>query len=99
MNETLSGIEQLWQGRGFSGASIPRYENLSGEALLEAIMNEKYKALFLNMQSWSDWRRTGYPSFIDSDNNSTECGGTSEGVGVPRRLLYPEKKIIQSKLS
>ena len=92
LNETLSGIEQLWQGRGFSNASIPRYENLSGEALLEAIMTEKYKALFLNMQSWSDWRRTGYPSFIDSDNNSTECGGTSEGVGVPRRLLYPEKE-------
>ena len=58
----------------------------------EAIMNEKYKALFLNMQSWSDWRRTGYPSFVDSNNNSTECEGTSEGLGVPRRLLYPEKE-------
>jgi len=55
-------------------------------------MNEKYKALFLNMQSWSDWRRTGYPNFIDSENNSTECGGAIEGNGVPRRLLYPEKE-------
>ena len=39
------GIEQRWQGLGFSSASIPRYDNLSGEELLEAIMNEKYKAL------------------------------------------------------
>ena len=92
LNETLDGIEQRWQGLGFSSASIPRYDNLSGEELLEAIMNEKYKALFLNMQSWSDWRRTGYPTFIDSENNSTECGGTSGGISVPRRLLYPEKE-------
>ena len=92
LNETLISIEQMWQGRGFSNASIPRYENLNGEVLLEAIMNEKYKALFLNMQSWSDWRRTGYPNFIDSDSNSTECGGTNGGIGVPRRLLYPEKE-------
>ena len=92
LNETLDGIEQRWQGLGFSSASIPRYDNLSGEDLLAAIMNEKYKALFLNMQSWSDWRRTGYPNFVDSDDNSTECGGTSGGISVPRRLLYPEKE-------
>tara|TARA_B100001142_G_scaffold177025_1_gene176791 strand:- start:81 stop:1499 length:1419 start_codon:yes stop_codon:yes gene_type:complete len=92
LNETLDGIEQRWQGLGFSSASIPRYNSISGEELLSAIMNEKYKALFLNMQSWSDWRRTGYPEFLNSDNNSTECGGETGGIGVPRRLLYPEKE-------
>ena len=92
LNETLEGIEQLWRSRGFSNASIPRYQNLNGTDLLAAIMNEKYKALFLNMQSWSDWRRTGYPTYVDSDGNSTECGGVSGGIGVPRRLLYPDKE-------
>ena len=92
LNSTLDGLEQLWSSRGFSAVSIPRYDSLSGNALLESIMNEKYKALFLNIQSWSDWRRTGFPIFVDSDNNSTECGGTSGGIGVPRRLLYPEKE-------
>ena len=92
LNSTLDGLEQLWSNRGFSAVSIPRYDSLTGNALLESIMNEKYKALFLNIQSWSDWRRTGFPVFVDSDNNSTECGGTSGGIGVPRRLLYPEKE-------
>ena len=92
LNEILEGIEQLWRSRGFSNASIPRYQNLNGTDLLAAIMNEKYKALFLNMQSWSDWRRTGYPTYVDSDGNSTECGGVSGGIGVPRRLLYPDKE-------
>ena len=50
-------------------------------------MNEKYKAMFLNIQTWSDWRRTGYPNFIDSNGQSTACSG-----GTPRRLLYPEKE-------
>ena len=92
LNETLIGIEQRWRSLGYANATIPRYDNISNNDLLEAIMNEKYKALFLNIQTWSDWRRTGYPKFTDSQNNSTECGSTSNGVGVPRRLLYPEKE-------
>ena len=92
LNETLTGIEQRWRSLGYANATIPRYDDISSNDLLEAIMNEKYKALFLNIQTWSDWRRTGYPTFTDSQNNSTECGNTSNGVGVPRRLLYPEKE-------
>ena len=92
LNETLNGIEQRWRSLGYANATIPRYDDISNNDLLEAIMNEKYKALFLNIQTWSDWRRTGYPKFTDSRNNSTECGNTSNGVGVPRRLLYPEKE-------
>tara|TARA_Y200000002_G_C22675499_1_gene661868 strand:- start:1343 stop:2800 length:1458 start_codon:yes stop_codon:yes gene_type:complete len=92
LNETLNGIEQRWRSLGYANATIPRYDDISNNDLLEAIMNEKYKALFLNIQTWSDWRRTGYPKFTDSQNNSTECGSTSNGVGVPRRLLYPEKE-------
>ena len=64
---------------------LPRYSNISGSEIIASIMNEKYKALFLNMQTLSDWRRTGYPEFIDRNGNSTTCDG-----GVPRRLLYPE---------
>ena len=92
LNETLNGIEQRWRSLGYASTAIPRYDNISNNDLLEAIMNEKYKALFLNIQTWSDWRRTGYPKFTDAENNSTECGSTSNGVGVPRRLLYPEKE-------
>jgi len=92
LNETLSEIEQRWVSIGYSNVSIPRYSNMSGDSLIQAIMNEKYKALFLNIQSWSDWRRTGYPKFINNLGESTECDGVSFGEGVPRRLLYPEKE-------
>jgi hypothetical protein len=86
LNSILIDLEAKWQGVEPS-CVLPRYENVAEAELLQAIMNEKYKAMFLNIQTWSDWRRTGYPEFIDSNGVSTSCSG-----GTPRRLLYPEKE-------
>jgi len=84
LNNILLNLEQRWQV--FDPAcQLPRYVNISGDELIAAIMNEKYKAMFLNMQTMSDWRRTGYPVFEDRNGNSTGCEN-----GTPRRLLYPE---------
>ena len=84
LNNILLNLEQRWQV--FDPAcQLPRYANINGTELIAAIMNEKYKAMFLNMQTMSDWRRTGYPVFEDRNGNSTECE-----IGTPRRLLYPE---------
>jgi len=85
---TLNNIQEVLEARWQefdSQCQLPRYQNISGSILLEAMMNEKYKAMFLNMQTLSDWRRTGYPSFVDANGNSTECDN-----GIPRRLPYPE---------
>ena len=84
LNNILLNLEQRWQVFD-PVCQLPRYANINGTELIAAIMNEKYKALFLNMQTMSDWRRTGYPVFEDRNGNSTECEG-----GKPRRLLYPE---------
>ena len=84
LNNILSTLESRWQAYEPS-CQLPRYNNIGGEQLFSAIMNEKYKAMFLNMQTISDWRRTGYPLFIDNNNNSTECV-----TGIPRRLPYPD---------
>ena len=80
----MSVLETRWQTYEPS-CQLPRYSNITGEQLFGAIMNEKYKAMFLNMQTLSDWRRTGYPLFLDNNNNSTECD-----AGIPRRLPYPD---------
>ncbi len=84
LNNTVSVLENRW--RSFDSTCVlPRYSNISGQDVISAIMNEKYKALFLNMQTLSDWRRTGYPKFQDRNGASTTCES-----GIPRRLLYPE---------
>lgn len=48
---------------------------------LEKIMNQKYLSSFLQVETWTDWRRTGYPALIKATG-----AVTSE---IPRRLLYP----------
>jgi hypothetical protein len=47
---------------------------------LGLIMNEKYVALFLNPEAWTDWRRTGYPLLTVNDGVLPQ---------IPRRFIYP----------
>ncbi len=74
LDNVLTGIEGKW------GITLPKYSGtgLTGEKVLEAIMTEKYIALFTNMVVWSDWKRTGYPKFKTTYNNQP----------IPRRFLY-----------
>ena len=37
---------------------------VTGDALFEAIMMEKYIALFLNIEVYNDWKRTGLPKIV-----------------------------------
>jgi hypothetical protein len=50
---------------------------LTGNALLAAIMEEKYVALFQNTEVWNDYRRTCYPNLTPAAGNF-----------IPGRLVY-----------
>lgn len=70
----------------FHGVSDATWETAnaaetSGTITLEKIMTGKYVAMFLNLETWTDWRRTGIPSLsLPSEAALTE---------TPRRYLYP----------
>jgi hypothetical protein len=49
---------------------------------LEKIINQKYLSSFLQIETWTDWRRTGYPVLALATG-----AVTSE---IPRRLPYPQ---------
>lgn len=52
---------------------------------LEAIIKQKWIALFLNgNEAYTEFRRTGYPSEVREALNSAH-----PGLGVPRRYAYP----------
>jgi hypothetical protein len=53
-----------------------------GTVTLKDIMEEKHVALFTQFESWTDYRRTGYPAL-------TPATGTS----IPSRLPYPQREI------
>lgn len=57
---------------------------------LETIMNQKYIAMFSQPESWSDYRRTGFPVLTpDPDGDLPQ----NPGGGIPRRLPYPQNEI------
>ncbi len=49
----------------------------------ELILTQKWIALWLQAESWFDWRRTGYPAFEPAAN-------PAYGPALPLRLAYPE---------
>lgn len=61
-------------------AQIAGLAGLSGDALLDEIMQQKYIAMFLNVEVWNDYKRTCRPAI-------TERQG-----GMPARLFYGQQE-------
>ncbi len=72
-----------------TGASSSYAATISKSAstiTLSDIMTQKYIALFLSPEVWTDWRRTGLPALTAPSGNIT--GGT-----IPRALIYPSDEV------
>lgn len=70
----------------------PKYDEADGfEKNLERIMVQKWLGNFPNgWETWSDFRRTGYPKFFPVvDNRSTDGVSSTRGA---RRLPYPQSE-------
>ena len=65
--------------------ALPVLSGLSGQALYNAIMTEKYIAMFQNIETINDYRRTCIPNITPSHN-------TSGFTKVPGRLYYPQNE-------
>lgn len=82
-----AAIESNMTWLGVDAADIATYvAGLSATTDLELIMNEKYVAMFSTGESWTDWRRTGFPALsAPADANLS---------GMPRRMPYPEGEYL-----
>ncbi|MBS1537848.1 MAG: SusD/RagB family nutrient-binding outer membrane lipoprotein [Bacteroidetes bacterium] len=57
---------------------MPKIDPGEANLTLQKIMEQKYVALFTMAESWTDWRRTGFPTLTPIT-----------GSQVPRRFPYP----------
>jgi hypothetical protein len=62
----------------------------SATITLKDIMVQKYIALFLHPETWTDWRRTGYPALTAPANNAL-------GGALPRSVYYPSSEVRYNK--
>jgi hypothetical protein len=65
---------------------LPEVEKTAATITLKDIMVQKYIALFLSPEVWTDWRRTGYPQL-------TAPNGNVLGGELPRSLFYPSSEV------
>ena len=70
--------------------------SLSGdfEKKLERVIVQKYIAMYATIESWTDYRRTGYP---DIDPNEGCDHNQNPGGGIPRRLTYPQTERLYNE--
>ena len=74
LQEAQTAAETKW---GFSADSFSDV-SLTGDDLFNKILEEKYVALFLNLETWNDYKRNCYPNVSVADTKP------------PVRVYYPE---------
>lgn len=65
---------------------LANVEKTAATITLQDIMVQKYIALFLSPETWTDWRRTGYPAL-------TAPSGNVLSGALPRSLYYPSSEV------
>ena len=89
-----AGITASLTDAGVAAADITTYiaarSTLAGTAVqqMQQVIEEKYVASYgVNMEPWTDYRRTGYPVLTPPSNAAVP------GAAVPRSLFYPQSEI------
>jgi hypothetical protein len=84
VNACNEGLKASLQREGVygDGTWYAAHKMTTGDISLEAIMNQKYLSQFLQIETWTDWRRTGYPVLALATGAVTN--------EIPRRLPYPQ---------
>ena len=100
-----SGVRASLEKWGVSADNVNTYLESLPAASKENVLTQKYIALYMQgLESWSEYRRTGYPSFLVKEGDVV-FQGTIDGAevtyrfdplfgdgGVPGRLYYPTKE-------
>ncbi len=61
---------------------------------LKNLMRQKYIALFSSIESWTDFRRTGYPELTPNEGGDHN---QNPGGAIPRRLAYPQTERLYNQ--
>jgi hypothetical protein len=77
------GVTDGANGFNFSAYySNPKVSYTNASNTLQRIIEQKWISLWLNVESWFNWRETGYPAFIVGPD-------TQYGAALPLRFKYP----------
>ncbi|MDF2192339.1 SusD/RagB family nutrient-binding outer membrane lipoprotein [Paraflavitalea sp. CAU 1676] len=89
--KVISGTGDAYATPQKQAEYITAKATLTGNATkdLETIITQKYIALFLQPEVWSDYRRTGYPAIPLAANATHSANPAGQ---IPRRIPYPQRE-------
>ncbi len=61
---------------------------------MKLLIRQKYLALFSSIESWTDYRRTGYPELTPNDGGDHN---QNPGGAIPRRFAYPQTERLYNQ--
>ncbi|MCG2615454.1 SusD/RagB family nutrient-binding outer membrane lipoprotein [Terrimonas sp. NA20] len=83
-----SNMTKLSVAAGDVNAYLATRGTLTAAKALQLIIEEKAIANYLSLETFTDWRRTGFPALSLVKNAVT--------TSIPRRLLYPQSEQINN---
>ncbi|MDX5428001.1 MAG: SusD/RagB family nutrient-binding outer membrane lipoprotein [Bacteroidota bacterium] len=82
----IASVEQV-TGAAADPAFVTAVASETGASItLEKIMTQKYMALFCQIETWADWRRTGFPALSPNPN------GVNNPLVIPVRFIYSQEE-------
>lgn len=100
LEEAISANMKLISGDNISDVDITTYvtnnATLTGDfdSDLEMIITQKYIAMFASIESWTDYRRTGYPILTPTSGGDHN---QNPGGEIPRRLIYGQNERLYNE--
>lgn len=85
LNDAISASVLKYTGTNISGIFLNTVNTLS----LENIIKQKYNSLFLTMEPYNDFRRTGFPTLIPNQNSNTKI--------IPVRIPTPSDERLYNQ--
>jgi hypothetical protein len=88
LNGIRASFEELSLGNAEFNAYVAQSEidPGSGNLTMDQIMTQKYIAMFVQPEAFSDWRRTAIPNISPPSNANSDV--------VARRWFYPENEYL-----
>jgi hypothetical protein len=84
-----ASVEQITGSTIDSTFAATYASETSTSITLEKIMNQKYIAMFTQMEVWTDWRRTGFPTLTPNTVNAVK-------TNIPVRLPTPRDERVSN---
>lgn len=94
-NDAVKAAVKMVTGSDAPASFITAYASEDNSTItMEKIMTQKYLALYINVEAYADWRRTGYPVLTPNPNGAIPSIPVRFATVLDERLYNPNAIVV-----